>query len=131
MWLVPSTISVKSVIAGEYTAPPAQGPMTPRLRHQPDASRVPQEHVGVGAERQHAFLDARRRIVEADERARRYPAPVMSRRSSWRWPRSCAAETVKSWAKQVDEPSSTFPAGDTPSPTMRFWCHAEGGGRGG
>ena len=27
MWLVPSTISVKSVIAGEYTAPPAAGPM--------------------------------------------------------------------------------------------------------
>ncbi len=27
MWLVPSTIKVKSVIAGEYTAPPAAGPM--------------------------------------------------------------------------------------------------------
>ena len=27
MWLVPSTITVKSVIAGEYTAPPAQAPM--------------------------------------------------------------------------------------------------------
>ena len=27
MWLVPSTIRVKSVIAGEYTAPPAAGPM--------------------------------------------------------------------------------------------------------
>ncbi len=27
MWLVPSTMRVKSVIAGEYTAPPAAGPM--------------------------------------------------------------------------------------------------------
>src|SRR5262245_38774919 len=26
MWLVPSTMTVKSVMAGEYTAPPAQGP---------------------------------------------------------------------------------------------------------
>ena len=28
MYEVPSTISTKSVIAGEYTAPPAQGPIT-------------------------------------------------------------------------------------------------------
>jgi hypothetical protein len=27
MWLVPCTMRVKSVIAGEYTAPPAAGPM--------------------------------------------------------------------------------------------------------
>ena len=27
MWLVPSTMRVKSVMAGEYTAPPAHGPM--------------------------------------------------------------------------------------------------------
>ena len=27
MWLVPSTMMVKSVMAGEYTAPPAHGPM--------------------------------------------------------------------------------------------------------
>ena len=27
MWLVPSTMKMKSVMAGEYTAPPAQGPM--------------------------------------------------------------------------------------------------------
>ncbi len=27
MWLDPSTWKTKSVIAGEYTAPPAQGPM--------------------------------------------------------------------------------------------------------
>ncbi len=39
MLLTPSTIRMKSVIAGEYTAPPAQGPrmtenwgMTPELR---------------------------------------------------------------------------------------------------
>ena len=28
MWLVPSTMKMKSVIAGLYTAPPAQGPST-------------------------------------------------------------------------------------------------------
>ena len=31
MWLVPSTMKVKSVIAGEYTAPPAHGPMTAEI----------------------------------------------------------------------------------------------------
>ncbi len=31
MWLVPLTMSVKSVIAGEYTAPPAHGPMTAEI----------------------------------------------------------------------------------------------------
>ena len=28
MWLVDSTMNTKSVIAGEYTAPPAHGPST-------------------------------------------------------------------------------------------------------
>ena len=31
MWLVSSTINTKSVIAGEYTAPPAQGPTTTEI----------------------------------------------------------------------------------------------------
>ena len=29
MWLVVSTMKTKSVMAGEYTAPPAHGPRTP------------------------------------------------------------------------------------------------------
>ena len=31
MYEVPSTISTKSVIAGEYTAPPAHGPITSEI----------------------------------------------------------------------------------------------------
>ena len=31
MWLVPSTITTKSVSAGEYTAPPADEPMTSEI----------------------------------------------------------------------------------------------------
>ena len=31
MWDVSSTIMTKSVIAGEYTAPPAEGPMTSEI----------------------------------------------------------------------------------------------------
>jgi hypothetical protein len=54
------TITVKSVMAGEYTAPPAQGPMIAEIcgtyaRRQ----GVAKKDIGVAAERQHAFLDAR------------------------------------------------------------------------
>ncbi len=63
-------MKMKSVIAGEYTAPPAQGPMISEICGiTPLASDVALEHVGVAAERRHAFLDARAaRIVEADHR---------------------------------------------------------------
>jgi hypothetical protein len=61
---------LKSVIAGEYTAPPAQGPMMAEICGIDAArQRVAQEDVGVAAERQHAFLDARAaRIVQAHDR---------------------------------------------------------------
>ena len=61
---------MKSVIAGEYTAPPAQGPRIARdLRHDARRQRVAQEDVGVAAERDDAFLDARAAgVVEADHR---------------------------------------------------------------
>jgi hypothetical protein len=66
-----STITVKSVMAGEYTAPPAQGPMmiescgmTPRRVH------VALEDLGVEAECDDALLDPRAaRVVQPDDRA--------------------------------------------------------------
>ena len=66
-------MTMKSVMAGEYTAPPAQGPMIAEIcGHDARGQRVAQEDVGVAAERHHALLDARAaRVVEADDRARR------------------------------------------------------------
>ena len=50
MYEVPRTMNTKSVIAGEYTAPPAHGPEDRRyLRHDAGRQRVPQEDVGVPA----------------------------------------------------------------------------------
>ena len=64
-------MKMKSVIAGEYTAPPAHGPMMHGdLRHHAGGHHVAQEDVGVAGERHDAFLDARAaRIVDADHRA--------------------------------------------------------------
>ena len=46
----PSTMKMKSVIAGEYTAPPAHGPMIAlNLRDDAGRERVAQEDVGVAA----------------------------------------------------------------------------------
>ena len=63
-------MKMKSVIDGEYTAPPAQGPMIMRdLRHDAGGHHVALEDVGIAAERGDAFLDARAaRVVEADHR---------------------------------------------------------------
>ena len=60
----------KSVIAGEYTAPPAHGPMTSEIcGTTPGGQRVAQEDVGVAAEAGDAFLDARAAGVgESDDR---------------------------------------------------------------
>ena len=61
---------MKSVIAGEYTAPPAHGPRIARdLRDDARGERVAQEDVGVAAKDHDAFLDARAaRVVQADDR---------------------------------------------------------------
>jgi hypothetical protein len=69
MYEVPSTIRMKSVMAGEYTAPPAHGPMIALIcGTTPLAERVAQEDVGVAGERLDALLDARAaRVVEADD----------------------------------------------------------------
>ena len=60
---------MKSVIAGEYTAPPAHGPMIALIcGTTPLGERVAQEDVGVAGERLDALLDARAaRVVEADD----------------------------------------------------------------
>ena len=60
---------LKSVMAGEYTAPPAHGPMIAEIcGHDARGQRVAQEDVRVAAEREHALLDARAaRIVQPDD----------------------------------------------------------------
>ena len=66
-----STITVKSVIAGEYTAPPAHGP-TIRLicGITPEAWTLRRKISAEQAERDDAFLDARAAaVVDADDRA--------------------------------------------------------------
>ena len=61
---------MKSVMAGLYTAPPAQGPrMAEICGHDARRERVAQEDVGVAAERRDALLDPRAAgIVEPDHR---------------------------------------------------------------
>ncbi|GAO22164.1 putative acetyl-CoA carboxylase [Alicycliphilus sp. B1] len=55
-------MKMKSVMAGEYTAPPAQGPMIMLICGSHAAGHdVALKHVGIAAERRHAFLDARGR----------------------------------------------------------------------
>ena len=60
---------LKSVIAGEYTAPPAHGPMIAEIcGHDARGQRVAQEDVRVAAEREHAFLNPRAAgVVQADD----------------------------------------------------------------
>ena len=61
---------VKSVIAGEYTAPPAHGTHDHRdLRNHAGGKDVAQEDVGVATERRDTFLDSRAAgIVQTDDR---------------------------------------------------------------
>ncbi len=61
---------MKSVIAGEYTAPPAHGPSTAEICGiDPRCQRVPEKNLGVAAQRDDALLDARAAgVVEADHR---------------------------------------------------------------
>ena len=59
MWLVWLTMKMKSVMAGEYTAPPAHGPMITLIWGMtPEAVHVAMEDPAVGVQRHHAFLDA-------------------------------------------------------------------------
>ena len=71
MWLVPSTIRVKSVIAGEYTAPPAAGPMIRLICGMtPGGAGVAEEDLREQPERDHAFLDpGAAAVVDPDDRA--------------------------------------------------------------
>ena len=64
------TMKMKSVIAGEYTAPPAQGPMiSGDLGNDAGGQDVPLEDVGITAQRGDAFLDARAAgVVQPDHR---------------------------------------------------------------
>ena len=68
MYDVLFTMAMKSVIAGEYTAPPAHGPITAEdLRNDAAVERVAQEDIRIAGERNHAFLDARAAgIVQAE-----------------------------------------------------------------
>ena len=61
---------VKSVMAGEYTAPPAHGPMITEIcGHDARREDVAQEDVRVAAERDDALLDSRAAgIVQPDDR---------------------------------------------------------------
>ena len=67
---VPFTMKMKSVIAGEYTAPPAHGPEDHAdLRDHARRLHVAEEDAAVGVERHDAFLDAGAgAVVEADHR---------------------------------------------------------------
>ena len=62
---------MKSVIAGEYTAPPAQGPMITLIwGTTPDAIMFRLEHICVSSQAGDPFLDARApRIVQSDDRS--------------------------------------------------------------
>ena len=62
-------MKTKSVIAGEYTAPPAHGPMMAEICGiTPEAERIAQEDVGVGGQRHDTFLDpGAARVVEPDD----------------------------------------------------------------
>ena len=99
---------MKSVIAGEYTAPPAHGPENGGdLRHDARGERVAEEDVGVAAQRDDAFLDARAAgVVEADHRravAHReihHLADLLGERLGER-----AAEHGEVLREDVDEPS--------------------------
>jgi hypothetical protein len=60
---------VKSVIAGEYTAPPAHGPITAEICGITPEASVAEKDVGIPPERQHAFLNARPAgVVQPDDR---------------------------------------------------------------
>jgi hypothetical protein len=63
-------MKMKSVMAGEYTAPPARGAHDHAdLRHHAAGHHVALEHLGIAAQRGHALLDARAaRVVQADHR---------------------------------------------------------------
>ena len=69
-WLAPFTWKTKSVMAGEYTAPPAQGPrITEIWGITPEARDVALEDLPVGVEGHHPLLDpGPARVLEADER---------------------------------------------------------------
>ena len=70
MWLVWSTMMMKSVMAGEYTAPPAQGPMMAEIcGTTPEASVLRRKISAYPPRLGHAFLDARAAaVVEPDHR---------------------------------------------------------------
>ena len=71
MWLVPSTMRVKSVIAGEYTAPPAAGPMIRLICGMTPEARVLRKKISrEQAERGDALLDAgAAAVVDPDDGA--------------------------------------------------------------
>ena len=62
-------MSTKSVMAGEYTAPPARAHDEADLRHDARRLDVPPEDLGVAGERHDTLLDARAPgVVDADHR---------------------------------------------------------------
>ena len=103
MWLVSSTIKTKSVMAGEYTAPPAHGPTTTEIwGTTPGSQHVAVEDVGVAGQGDDALLNPRpARVVDADYGAPRGEGEVHDLADLLaRTPRpSEPPKTVKSWLK--------------------------------
>ena len=100
MWLVPCTMKMKSVSAGEYTAPPAEGPSTTLIcGTTPDVARVAEEDPAEAVQGDDALLDARpppsMRPMSGTPvfRARSWTLWIFS---AWASP-SEPPKTVKSW----------------------------------
>ena len=68
---------MKSVMAGEYTAPPAHGPMITEIcGTTPDCQHVALKHLGITAQGGDTFLDARATcIIQADDRGADFAWP--------------------------------------------------------
>ena len=93
-------MKMKSVIAGEYTAPPAHGPMMTLIcGTTPEAMTLRWKHLGITRQRSDAFLNPRAaRIVDPDHRRAILHAMSMILQIFWAWVSdSEPPKTVKSW----------------------------------
>src|ERR1700749_3621979 len=72
MWLVPCTITVKSVIAGEYTAPPAAGPMIRLTWGMTPEARGLRKKISANSPRAAPLDPAAPAVADPDHRAARF-----------------------------------------------------------